>query len=744
MRIDDFESHLKHAIEEGRHQLLEPEGFELLRAMGISVPRFEVIASPDEISEEFLASLPGERVVLKAIASDLLHKSEVGGVRIVPKTRQQARIAAQEMARSMSDLDLRGLMVQEFVEYDPSPGSEALLSMRWDREFGAVITFGIGGVQAEKVTAALHEEAALAILVPEREGRDSIEQEISGLLVTDLMAQTQRGKSARLAIQQIVEVLRRFVAAASLLLPELLDEVEINPLVVHSGSLVALDVLARRAASRPRLSPVRPIEKLDRLLRPRSVALIGVAERLNPGRLILKNLLRGGFDPENVSVVKPRLESIEGCRCYADIASLPGSVDLLIVSVAADRVPEVIQATIDHRKAETIILIPGGLDEKPGSAHISDEIRRSLSETRSSEWGGPLVNGGNCLGIRSQPGRYDTFFLRQYKMPPVGCDEGNVALLAQSGAFLASKTSKLPKLPIRYAISIGNQIDLTLGDYLTYLQADEGVSLFAVYVEGFRDLDGWRFLEAARRITASGRTVILYRAGRSRSGVDAAASHTAAMAGSYRITRALARGAGILVAETLEDFEDLLLLFSRFEGRSAKGNRVGAVSNAGYECVAIWDGLRGLQPAAFSPETRKALSEIFQASRIHQVVDVRNPLDLTPIVQDAQYEAAVRLVLQDPGVDVGVVGCVPFTGALNTLPASSEHDENVESPSSIASRLAQVWRQTCKPWVAVVDAGCAYDTMARVLQEGGIPVFRSADRAIRLLELYCSHSRVER
>jgi acyl-CoA synthetase (NDP forming) len=134
------------------------------------------------------------------------------------------------------------------------------------------------------------------------------------------------------------------------------------------------------------------------------------------------------------------------------------------------------------------------------------------------------------------------------------------------------------------------------------------------------------------------------------------------------------------------------------------------------------------------------LSDIFRQNRIDGVVDVRNPVDLTPIVQDAQFEAAVRLVLRDPGVDVGVVGCVPLTGALNTLPESRVHDENVESQTSIASRLVQVWRQTTKPWVAVVDAGAAYDTMARVLSDGGVPVFCTGDRAVRLLELYCNHS----
>ena len=740
MNLEVLRAVAERAVEERRHQLLEPEGFELLRILGISCPCFEVVSAPDEIGEELLARLPGDKVVLKGIAVELLHKSEVGGVQVVPKNRQQVAAAADAMTRSMSGLDLRGILIQEFVAYEAEPGSEALLSLRWDREFGAVVTFGIGGIHAEKLTAALREEAALAIFAPELRDRAEIAQEISGLLVTELMTRVQRGRPARIAMEHVGEVVSRFAAAAPLLTSGILDEIEINPLVARSGRLVALDVLARLSVDRPQPMPDRPLDKLDRLLRPSSIALIGVGERLNPGRLILGNLLREGFDPENVVVVKPGRESIDGCKCFGDIASLPKSVDVLIVSVGAEQVPAVVQETIEYRKAETLILIPGGLEEKTGSEHISDAIRRSLAVSRVSEWRGPLVNGGNCLGVRSQPGRYDTFFLPDYKLPSLGRDEGNVALLAQSGAFLASKTSKLQQLRVRYAISIGNQIDLTLGDYLSYLLNDDRVDLFGVYVEGFRDLDGRKFLAAARRITGSGRRIVLYRAGRSRSGVAAAASHTAAMAGSYRVTRALARKAGAQVVDTLQDFEDLLLLNSRFEGRSVGARRIGAVSNAGYECVAFWDGLEGLEPARFSPQTCQDMSEVFRMSRIDGVVDVRNPLDLTPIVQDAQFEEAVRLVLRDPGVDVGVVGCVPLTGALNTLPESSDHDENVESQTSIASRLVELWRQTSKPWVAVVDAGPAYDTMERVLSDGGVPVFRTADRAARLLELYCTHS----
>ena len=736
MRLDEIRELVERVAKEGRVQLLEPEGLELLELLGIPTPSYSVISEASEISEGLLSDLPGDRVVLKGIAENLLHKSDVGGVRVVPKVLCEVTKSAEEMTRSMHGLDLRGFLVQEFIPYAPEPGSEALLSLRWDREFGSLVTFGIGGIHAEAITGAMQEDAAMAIFPSGRNARSTVEHQLSELLVTDLMTRPQRGRPPRLALERLVEIVERLTAASPALLPELLQELEINPLVTQGHSLIALDVLGKIQTQAPAPAPARPLEKIERLLRPRSVAVIGVAQRLNPGRVILKNLLREGFDPAEVCVIKPGVERIEGCRCFEDVSSLPGRVDLLIVSVAAAQVPGVIADVIEHRKAETIILIPGGLEEKSGSKHLSDKIHRSLAAARAAEWRGPLINGGNCLGIRSQPGGYDTFFLPDYTMPPVGSGEGNVALLAQSGAFLASKTSKLPQLRIRYAISIGNQIDLTLGDYLTHLAEEEAVDLFGVYVEGFRDLDGRMFLEAASRIREAGRRIVLYRGGRSRSGIVAAASHTAAMAGSCRVTRALARRAGVLVAESLADFEDLLTLSSAFADRGEGGRRIGAVSNAGYECVAFFDGLQRFEPASFAEGTRQRLSAIFASSGIDGVVDVRNPLDLTPMLGDAQFEAAVRAVLQDQDVDIAVVGCVPFTGALNTLPSSADHHEDVESPTSIASRLVRVWRETSKPWVAVVDAGAEYDTMAQVLREGGLPVFRTADRAVHLLEIY--------
>jgi acyl-CoA synthetase (NDP forming) len=335
--------------------------------------------------------------------------------------------------------------------------------------------------------------------------------------------------------------------------------------------------------------------------------------------------------------------------------------------------------------------------------------------------------------VRSLPGRYDTLFIPSHKLTFKADHVAPLALLSQSGAFAVARASKLESFNPTYIITFGNQADLTLGDYLTYLEADPRISVFACYIEGFRTLDGQRFLEATRKITASGRAVILYRAGRTHAGASAAASHTASVAGSYRVACELTRGAGGLVAESLEDFEDLVRTFTLLAGRRPSGLRLGAISNAGFESVAIGDNLGELDLATLGSETRSRLTDLFLHHRVGTIVAPRNPLDVTPVLGDEAFAQASRAILEDPEVDIGVIGCVPLTGALQTLPVGKGHDENLTTNVSVIQRLITLWHDELKPWVAVIDAGRLYDPAASALHEAGIPTFRSVDRALRAL-----------
>ncbi|HTM00033.1 MAG TPA: acetate--CoA ligase family protein [Candidatus Omnitrophota bacterium] len=736
----------------GIAHLLESDAKNLLDAIGIPTPARILLSGPAGAEGLHDPPFPGRGIVLKALAPGLLHKTEAGAVRMLPDDRAAVIAEIRAMARRLDGQRIDGYLLEERVPYDASPGHEFLLGMRWTSDFGPVVTLGAGGLHAELLAGSLREDEALAVFSPAlTPSPKSIESALSRVAAVRLATQSQRGRPPAIAIEALVDVVRRFLTLAQAVMPDLLLELEVNPLVISEGRLVALDGLATPApAEAPPPGPAapRPVEKIGRLLQPGSIALVGVSEKtVNPGRIILRNVLRAGFDRDRVVIVKPGCESLDGVRCVPSLDALPAEpafhgaerrADLIVLSVSAGASPELIDVIARDRRGEAVILIPGGLDELAEGRELVARMRAAIERSRAGAWRGPVINGGNCLGIRSLPGKIDTFFIPEHKLPRPTRSPDPVAFITGSGAFAVSKSSKLGPTQPLYTISIGNQTDLTAADYLEYLSADPRVEVFAVYLEGFRPLDGARFLAAADTIVASGGTVILYRGGRSPAGRAAASSHTAAIAGDAVVTRALAREAGVVVAESLEEFEDLTRLFAMLRGRSVTGLSLGAVSNAGYETVAMADNLGPFRLPAFAGATTALLGGALERAGLGSIATVRNPLDVTPILNDAGTEEVLRAVLEDPGVDVGVVGCVPMTGALQTLPRGEGHAEDLASPEALVPRLVRLAAECPKAWVAVVDAGPLYDPMARALEEGGVPVFRSADRALGVFGRYCA------
>lgn len=709
----------------GRDVLLETEGLALLRSFGVRVPEYVVVRDEADARGADLAALPGDRVVVKVLSPDVLHKSDVGGVAVVAKEDVAGAVA--DMTRRLAGTRIEGFCVQELVPHEPGLGRELLVGLRWTDDFGPTVTFGAGGIHTELLADAFP-PAIVSPALPVR---------LEGRAVTDLFTSDRRGQPAPLLPAELEDLVARFVRLATETMPGPLAELEINPLVLTGDGPVALDAVVRLAGPRPATAPPRPLRKLDALLKPRRVAVMGVSRKPNPGHIIVNNLKREGFPPGRLFIVKPGGGELLGCRCFDSVADLPEPVDLLILSVAAPQVPGIVRDVVRTRKAESLILIPGGLGEQPGTEGLVAEMCEALHGARATDWGGPVLNGGNCLGIRSRPGHYDTMFIPDYKLPVPRGPVAPLAVLSQSGAFAVAKASELGSLNPKYLVSIGNQADLTIGDYLQHLRHDDGIEVFACYVEGFRPLDGRAFLEAAAKITASGRTVLLYRAGRTPEGGQAAASHTASLAGDYRVSRELARAAGVVLVERTADFEDLTKLFTLLRGKRVAGLRLGAVTNAGFESVAMADNLGPFDLARFSEATREQLREVLARMRLESIVSAKNPLDLTPITTDEPYADAVAAVLGDDGVDVAVIGCVPLSGALQTLPAGEAHAENVHGEHSVAQRLADVILASDKATIAVVDGGPLYDPMARLLEARGVPTFRSADRALRLFAQYC-------
>jgi acyl-CoA synthetase (NDP forming) len=517
-----------------------------------------------------------------------------------------------------------------------------------------------------------------------------------------------------------------------------IEEFEVNPFSVVGAHLAPLDGLcAFTPASQP--LPARPIHKIKSLLEPQSAAIIGVSARsMNMGRIVLGNILGGGFDPKRITVVRPGAEEIDGVPCVASVADLPEKVDLFVVAVGADQVPGVIDDLLNHDKAESVILIPGGLGEKSGSEGMARELQERIHAAHQTPGGGPIFIGGNSLGVISHPGRYDTMFIPETKLPKSRGDHPrNTCFLSQSGAFIIANLSRMPWFDPAFALSIGNQIDVTASDLLTFIKDDPRIDVFAVYMEGFQQGDGLEFARAVKETVALGKDVVFYKAGRTSEGRSATAGHTASVAGDYAVCEAALEEAGAWVAKDFNEFSDLLRLCTHFRGMSIGDNRVAAVSNAGFEAVGMADAIRvgraeiTLHP--FAGDTRRRLEEILVQFKLDGLVDVKNPFDITPMAPDEAYAQLLATILDDPNIDGAVVGIVPLTPALQTLPGEPGAKQSVLNSTSVCQLLPQIALQKGKPVVMVVDSGELFDPMEAALVEGGLPVFRSADRAMRAL-----------
>ena len=719
---------------------------------GIAVPRHRLVADPAGVDGALCAALGSEEAVVKIASPDLLHKSDVGGVVACRNEEGAVREAVTRVlasARAASPrARLDGALVVERVPFRAGTGREVLASFRHDPGFGPVVVLGVGGLDTEALLGALRPEKARAMMAARGLTESRALRALRGTLVHAALTgrlRTSRGgglpeerlAELALALGRLAERWAGFDPPDGLGLAEL----EVNPVVAaEDGRLVALDGLARLHHPKP-LAPARPVAELRRLLTPGSAVVVGAsAEGMNPGRIILRNLAQGGGVPrERIWAIHPKAAEIEGCRAFPSLADLPEPADLAIVSVAADRgADQVVQEIVEKRRARTVTLIAGGFGETEGGRAAEGRIRSALAESHRAEDGGVLLNGGNCLGIISAPGRYNTFFIPPHKLPVSEGPGRGLASVSQSGAYLVSQISNLDRVvELRYAISFGNQMDVTVSDYLAYLEGDPGTRVFAVYLEGFQRGDGERFLEAVRRIVGSGRPVLFYKAGRTREGSAAAASHTASAVGDYEVCEELARAAGAVVAGSLDQFEDDVTTFSLLDGRLAAGESVAVLSNAGFEATAAADTLNGMRLAALAEPTRARLAALLPPG----IVDVHNPVDATPVTPTEKYVAIARALAEDPGVHALVVAGVPATPFLDSLGRGDGHGEDVEGEHGLASLLAAFFRGTGKPVVFSVDSGSLYDPLVSAMRRAGLPTFRRVDRATRSLARFIGLAR---
>ncbi len=767
------------AEQQGRDFLFEFETYQLLARSGAETPpRTHLLVKGSRPSDEELTAVPGDRVVLKIVSPAIIHKTEVGGVKVVAKTPDKIRSAWRRMLYEVPETyaalierrsaqapdgyaglngealrqaiarDIRGVLVVQFMPPDSEAfGNEMIVGIRNTREFGMVISAGLGGIDTELYAQRFRKGQAIVAASTAMTDDPAFFDLFRKTISYKKLAGLTRGQRRIVTDEQLIECFSSFTAMANYYSPAnprapyVIEELEINPFAFTDFMMVPLDGLCR--FSRPVPLPVaRPFHKVGPLLHPKTIGIVGVStSRVNFGRIILQNILANGFDAQHIRIVRPGLDDFEGIRCVPDTAALDVKLDLFVVAVGAEKVPDLIDEIIERDAAQSVMLIPGGMGETRESVERARQVMAKIGAAHQSADGGPVFLGANCLGVVSHPGRYDTMFIPEAKLPKRrGAYKRTAAFISQSGAFMITRLSKRPELDPAYMVSVGNQNDLTLADLVKYLKDDPDIAVIAVYAEGFKDLDGLEFSRAVRGAVLAGKDVIFYKAGRTPEGKSATSGHTASLAGDYMVCETCVRQAGGMVARTFPQFEDLLMVAQRLHDKRINGRRLAAVSGAGFEAVGMADNFQSddfaMQMAALTSATVAKLKTLLVAKGLDALVEIKNPLDINPGADDETHVAAVQYLAEDPAIDAVVVGLDPLSPAMRTLAQCEAHKYSIDDKQSIALQMPELAARLDKPVVGVVDGGRLYDPLVDELVAKGMAVFRSSDRAVQALAMY--------
>ncbi|MGE3272732.1 MAG: CoA-binding protein, partial [Chloroflexota bacterium] len=261
---------------------------------------------------------------------------------------------------------------------------------------------------------------------------------------------------------------------------------------------------------------------VERLIRPRSVAIIGASS--DPSRTTgrpLRYLLKHGYDG-TVYPVNPRATDIEGVTCYPSIAELPTAPDVALILVGPDLVPGAVRELARIGTVAAIVLAGG-------YAEVDDDGRRRQADLKAAA-GSMRLLGPNTIGLANVVD--NTVLSPSVALEIAPLTAGKVGLVSQSGGILGSVLSRAEARGIGFSrlVGTGNEADLEIADVLEYLLGDDATSVIALYLEGLRDVA--RFRRAASRAAEIGKPIVAFKVGRSDVGARSASSHTGAMAGS--------------------------------------------------------------------------------------------------------------------------------------------------------------------------------------------------------------------
>ncbi len=358
------------------------------------------------------------------------------------------------------------------------------------------------------------------------------------------------------------------------------------------------------------------IHNLDKIFQPKSIAVIGASEKKGSiGSVIMKNLVKGGY-PGEIYPVNTKHHVICNLPVFPSILNINAPVDLVVIATPIFTVPQIIKESVAIGAGGIIIISAGGKETGEQGKQMETRIKKAAEGT------GIRIIGPNCLGVISSLSKMNASFASHMPL------EGKMALISQSGAICTTilDLSIREKMGFSYFISVGSMLDVDFGDIIDYLGNDYRVSSIVMYIE---NLNRFRSFMSAARAVSRIKPIIAYKAGRSKIGAKAAASHTGALTGEDQIYDTAFKRAGIIRVKTFEELFDCAELVAK--QKLPKGFGLAIITNAGGPGIMAVDARVLLKPSNIPAPLHLVISPYPNEQETHIKIKDGTQLFIRPI-----------------------------------------------------------------------------------------------------------------
>ena len=459
-------------------------------------------------------------------------------------------------------------------------------------------------------------------------------------------------------------------------------------------------------------------DALARLLNPRSIAIAGASpDARSMGGTVLANCERFGFSGP-LHLISPTRDEIGGIACIKSAEELPDGVDAAVLNVPRAAIRPMVEACAARGVGGVVVFASGFAEAGEEGRKDQDAVAAICREA------GMAMLGPNCLGFVNFAGNIALTF---EPVQPVDLGQRrSVAIIAQSGATASGIRTAMRGRGISVSLSVatGNEAVIDSSDLIHFIVAQGTANAIGIYAEQIANPRN--FLDAARKARTAGIPIVLLHPGRSKRGMEAAASHTGAMAGDFAMMKVAARNEGVVAVDTMDELYDTLAILHRYPAPPPGG--FGVVTNSGAIRGLCYDFAEdvGFEIAEIADATRTRL-----ASYLPEGMEIDNPLDVgtTGFMSGEIYGQTGAAMLEDPAVS-GVL--LPM--ASGAPPQQLSKAEYVV-PVALASGN--------KPVVMALSGDEApLDEEFMALMWGSeTPLFRSTERAMRALTNVASYAK---